>query len=301
MRLSRIVPSPFERRGSPRARLSRGIYRSSQLRTRTGCSWRLVLDLLRLQRSGLLLDVQWSDAETVYATNAREPDSSRATTAANLGSRSALARVWQWFPLLQDLAVDPLHPLNAYATYRAECGALPQGVAGTRDGGITWFDISEGLLGWRWSDLALDPVTPNRLYVSAEGGGILAYDLQVPEPCVPSATALCITDGPVQDREHLARFRRPLWRRARGAAGERHGELSGSSIRTTSSCSSRRSTGSTSTTPSGRSTGRCRTSSSRCSRRIRRPGRSTATSIRAGASRARATSSRFRRGRAWPR
>ncbi len=190
---TRVVPSPFNA-GVVLAPGYRGIYRS----TNSGQDWTLVEPRpdppgLPASCGALFIDLQWVNAETVYATNdgaglfASHDGGLTWEATSPLGS--------QEFALLQDLAVDPLHPGSTYATSRADCTALPRDVVGTRDGGLSWFNLSEGLLGWELGDLALDPVTPNRLYVSADGGGILAYDLQEPEPCVPSATALCITDG----------------------------------------------------------------------------------------------------------
>ncbi len=114
-------------------------------------------------------------------------------------------------PWLTGLAVDPFRPGTVYALSKESSDAYPREVVRSTDGGLTWFSRSAGLLGWPLSDLTLDPVTPNRLYVSAAGGGVLAYDVQEPEPCVPSATALCITDG---------RFRiESLWRDFAGHSG----------------------------------------------------------------------------------
>ena len=117
-------------------------------------------------------------------------------------------------PWLAGLAVDPFHPRTVYALSKANAEDDPREVVRSTDGGLTWFDISDGLLGWLLSDLTIDPVTPNRLYVSAAGGGILAYDVQIPEPCAPSATSICITEG---------RFKiESLWRDFAGHSGAGH-------------------------------------------------------------------------------
>jgi photosystem II stability/assembly factor-like uncharacterized protein len=158
-------------------------------------------------------DIEWVSPATVYATNEggglyRSQDAGQ--TWAPLTAPQDLA-----YPWLGELAVDRFHPLEVFALAKTAVVAPAfTEVVRSRDGGLTWESLSVGLLGWDLSELRLDPVTPNRLYVSAANGGVLAYDLQNPEPCVPSATALCITDG---------RFKlESLWRDFAGNSGVGH-------------------------------------------------------------------------------
>jgi len=192
----------------------RGIYRS----TDAGAEWALVEPTPVIAGTPeiyppVFMDVHWADDETAYATNfgaglyvSRDRGANWEPAA---GPPDALA-----FPWMEGLAVDPFHPGRIFAT----ATSAPYGYADTLvrslDAGLTWEPFSAGLLGWRVSSLILDPVTPNRLYVSADGGGVLAYDVQEPEPCAPSATALCITDG---------RFKlESLWRDFAGRSGVGH-------------------------------------------------------------------------------
>lgn len=160
------------------------------------------------------VDVEWATASIAYATNLgaglfASVDGGHSWTAAS-GPPEDLV-----YPWLTELAVDPFHPERIFAL------AKPDGddyysviVVTSGDGGETWQEISEGIDGSYLSNLELDPTTPNRLYVSALGRGILAYDYQQPEPCAPSATALCITDG---------RFKiESLWRDFAGRSGVGH-------------------------------------------------------------------------------
>ncbi len=176
-----------------------GIFRSAFF----GEAWTQVATLpvvpgLPSYNDALFLDIEWADATTAYAANS------------GAGLFVSHDSGWSWqptggppadleFPWLAELAVDPFHPQTLYATVsRSPYSLDPREVLQSRDGGATWNLLSAGLLGWTLSDLAIDPVTPNRLYVSAAGGGLLSYDVQEPEPCVPSATALCISDGRFQ-------------------------------------------------------------------------------------------------------
>ncbi len=119
-------------------------------------------------------------------------------------------------PWLAELAIDPFHPRTHLPRWQGSpTVADPSEVVRIerrRTAPGESLDRTPGLVSC--SELTIDPVTPNRLYVSAAGGGILAYDLQIPEPCVPSATALCITDG---------RFKiESLWRDFAGRSGVGH-------------------------------------------------------------------------------
>ncbi len=161
-------------------------------------------------------DLRWASADTAYATSGGY--------GSVVGSSIFVSHDggWTWAPdppppavpqrpWLTSLVVDPFHPLTVAALAKPSGSSFPREVVLSRDGGRTWADLSSGLLGWVLSNLTIDPVTPNRLYVSADGGGILAYDIQEPEACVPSATALCITDG---------RFKiESIWRDFAGRSG----------------------------------------------------------------------------------
>jgi hypothetical protein len=209
--VSHLAPSPFLR-DVVLAIGSKGIYRS----VNSGREWTQVAALPQVPGmptyfEAQFRDLEWADATTVYATNS------------GAGLFVSHDAGWSWqpsggppeeleFPWLAELAVDPFHPRSLYVTSASTVYSVdPREVLQSRDGGVTWMRLSAGLLGWTVSDLTVDPVTPNRLYVSAYGGGVLAYDVQVPEPCVPSTTALCITGG---------RFRiESLWREFAGSSG----------------------------------------------------------------------------------
>ena len=208
-----LVPSPFV--GDLILAIgTQGIYRS----TNSGEDWSRVAEPPAFTPS--YSELVWASADDAYATSANyeAPDDSGLFVSHDAGA------TWQRadpfpdgvpeHPWLGNLAVDPFRPGSVYALSKESLNEYPREVIRSNDGGLTWSSISGGLLGWPLSDLRVDPVTPNRLYVSADGGGILAYDVQEPEPCVPSATALCITDG---------RFRiESLWRDFTGHSGVGH-------------------------------------------------------------------------------
>ena len=191
-----------------------GIYRSAD----SGGSWIRVAEVPTIPGAPVNAlarynDVEWVSPTTVYATNEggglyRSEDAGE--TWAPVVAPEELS-----YPWLGDLVVDRFHPQNVFALAKATVGADAfTEVVRSIDGGATWESSSTGLFGWQLSNLEIDPVTPNRLYLSADGGGVLAYDLQLPEPCVPSLTALCITDG---------RFRiESLWRDFAGHSGVGH-------------------------------------------------------------------------------
>jgi photosystem II stability/assembly factor-like uncharacterized protein len=212
--LHELAPSPFVP-GLVLALGPRGLYRS----VNSGTDWSRVTE-----QAGTLpeyfANVVWASADTAYAASA---DAGSSATVRLLVSHD---RGMSWQPVasptggdpeppwLTELAIDPFHPERIYGLAQEPYGADPREVVRSSDGGRTWTSLSVGLQGWSLSDLTMDPVTPNRLYVSAAGGGILAYDIQIPEPCVPSATALCITDG---------RFKiESLWRDFAGNSGVGH-------------------------------------------------------------------------------
>ena len=191
-----------------------GIYRS----TDAGAEWELaeptpVIAGTPEMFPPVFTDVQWADDDTVYATNFGAglyvSQDRGATWAPAAAPPDTLA-----FPWLGALAVDPFHAGRIFAMTSSTPYGLADTIVRSLDAGLTWDPLSAGLLGWPLSSLILDPVTPSRLYVSAEGGGVLAYDIEEPEPCVPSATALCITDG---------RFKiESLWRDFAGHSGAGH-------------------------------------------------------------------------------
>jgi hypothetical protein len=151
------------------------------------------------------MDVEWATAEIAYAAKFGAGLYVSRDSGVTWGPVSA---GFQPFPLLSDLVVDRIHPLNIYAL------SASSEVVRSIDGGVSWDLLSAGLRGWNLSALRIDPVTPNRLYVSAAGGGILAYDVQIPGPCVASDTAVCVNGG---------RFRlEALWRDFAGRSGVGH-------------------------------------------------------------------------------
>ncbi len=204
----RMAPSPFEP-GVVLAIGAAAIYRSEN----SGRDWTVVGAPPAFPPADFS-DVAWASAQVAYATSA----------GFGLFWSGDGGRTWQprlpfpdgdpEGPWLTSLVVDPFRPETIYALSKTSAESDPREVVRSTDGGLSWFNLSEDLLGWSLSDLTIDPVTPNRLYVSAAGGGILAYDVEVPEPCVPSATALCITDG---------RFKiESLWRDFAGRSGVGH-------------------------------------------------------------------------------
>ncbi|MDQ1348598.1 MAG: hypothetical protein QG573_1973 [Acidobacteriota bacterium] len=209
-----VAPSPFEA-GVVLALGAEGLYRS----TNAGESWRVVAEppLFTPQYDS---SVVWASPETAYAT---APPSAGPQESGLFVSDDA-GLTWHRTlpspdnvdgrPWLTSLAVDPFRPGTIFGLSKAASDVDPREVVRSSDGGLTWFALSQGLDGLPIYSLEIDPVTPNRLYVSLSGGGVWAYDHQQPEPCVPSATALCITDG---------RFRiESIWRDFAGNSGVGH-------------------------------------------------------------------------------
>lgn len=194
-RLVRLEPHP----GVPGLLLAigrEGLYRSIDF----GAVWTNVQGNLALpgppgQDPVLFNDVEWADEDTAYATS----------LGAGLLVSHDRGETWATplpfpentpeRPWLTALGIDPFRASTVYALSKASILESPSEVVRTEDGGLTWLALSQGLDGRTPIELILDPITPNRLYVTVDGGGILAYDLQVTGPCVPSATALCVTDG----------------------------------------------------------------------------------------------------------
>ncbi len=197
-RIRQLAPNPH-RGGEVLALGFRGIYRSSN----SGDDWTLVEENpIGPGLTSPFMDVEWATAEIAYAAKFGAGLYVSRDSGATWGP---VSEGFPPLPLLSDVVVDRIHPLNIYVL------SAGSEVGRSIDGGVSWDLLSSGLRGWKLSALRIDPVTPNRLYVSAAGGGILAYDVQVPEPCVPSATALCITDG---------RFKiESLWRDFAGNSG----------------------------------------------------------------------------------
>jgi photosystem II stability/assembly factor-like uncharacterized protein len=206
--LIRMAPSPFEP-GVVLAIGTAAIYRSQN----SGRDWTVVAappDFSPYDFS----DVAWASAQVAYATSAGFGLFWSGDGGSTWQPRLPFPDGTPGGPWLTSLAVDPFRSQTIYALLKTSAWAVPREVVRSTDGGLSWSSLSDGLLGWWLSDLTIDPVTPNRLYVSAEGGGVLAYDVQVPEPCVPSTTALCITDG---------RFKvESLWRDFAGGSGVGH-------------------------------------------------------------------------------
>ncbi len=209
-----IVPSPFSP-GNLLAVGSDGIYRSAD-RSET---WLLVAAHPQVPgdpggEPAYIRDVEWATAEIAYA----------ATYGAGL--LVSEDRGWSWRPASQEppelpfaklteIVVDPFHAREVFALAKDTNAPGPsQVVVHSGDGGATWDMLSTGLEGLELSSLRIDPITPNRLWVSAYGGGLWSYDRQEPQPCVPSAMALCITGG---------RFKiESLWRDFSGYPGVGH-------------------------------------------------------------------------------
>ncbi len=203
-RLVHIAPSPY-RRGVALALAASGIYRS----TNAGLDWELVAGAPDYD-PGYPDDIEWAGADTVYATS-RE---SGLYVSQDAGLTWAQVSSSPAFPWIAEIVVDPMHPSSLYALARSGFNVSATNVVRSRDAGLTWEELSTGLQGWNLDSLTIDPVTPNRLLVSAAGGGVLAYDVLEPEPCVASATALCITGD---------RFRvESRWRDFAGHSGAGH-------------------------------------------------------------------------------
>ena len=208
-----LVPSPFVD-GLVLAVGMKGLYRSAN----SGEEWTRVAEPPAFTPDSS--DLIWAGAETAYATstNYAAPENSGLFVSHDAGATWQRAALFPEDvperPWLTSLAVDPFRPGTVYALSQESSDAYPHEVVRSTDGGLTWLSLSDGLLSWPLGDLTIDPVTPNRLYVSAWGGGVLAYDIEIPEPCVASATALCIADG---------RFRlESLWRDFAGHSGVGH-------------------------------------------------------------------------------
>lgn len=211
-----VAPSPFQA-GEVLKVSYAGIFLSHDF----GETWTQVAELPEIPGGGgdqhlpaYFVDVAWASPTTAYATNLGSglfvsQDGGR-TWAPVDGPPSSLSHPW-----LMELVVDPFHPAKVYALARPNYDSYYAfTVVATDDGGVTWTELADGLNGSELVNLKMDPTTPNRLYVTPLSGGILAYDVQLPEPCVPSATALCITDG---------RFRiESLWRDFSGNSGVGH-------------------------------------------------------------------------------
>jgi photosystem II stability/assembly factor-like uncharacterized protein len=203
--LRALEPSPFDE-NLVLALGAQGLYRS----TNSGSDW-VVASAPSPIVLNFFTDVVWASASIAYASTSGSWLYESLDAGVSWHARVPFPDGVPARPWLSDLAVDPFHPLTIYALSREEVDPAPREVVYTQDGGFTWFSISTGLLGWNLTDLTLDPVTPNRLYVSAFGGGVLAYDLQQPGACAPTDSALCLQDG---------RFRiESIWRDFEGRSG----------------------------------------------------------------------------------
>ena len=158
-------------------------------------------------------EIEWANAETAYATS--YDDGLFVTRDGGLSwSPVSPDPENPEYPKIAEIATDPLHPETIFALPKTGPDESSRSVIRSADGGRSWQTVSSGLLGWPLSELTVDPVTPNRLYVSADGGGVLVYDVQIPGSCDPSSTAVCITDG---------RFKiESLWRDFAGRSGLGH-------------------------------------------------------------------------------
>lgn len=85
------------------------------------------------------------------------------------------------------LLVDPRSTQSLFA-------ATTTGVLRSDDGGAHWRQWDEGLANVAVADLAFDPQNPARLFLATRGGG-LSTRLSSAEPCVASATVLCLNQG----------------------------------------------------------------------------------------------------------
>lgn len=72
--------------------------------------------------------------------------------------------------------------------------ATTSGVLRSEDGGVIWRQWDDGLANVAVTDLAFDPQDPARLFLATRGGG-LSTRLSGVEPCVASATVLCLNQG----------------------------------------------------------------------------------------------------------
>lgn len=96
-----------------------------------------------------------------------------------------------------------MHPSSLYALARSGFNVSATNVVRSRDAGLTWEELSTGLQGWNLDSLTIDPVTPNRLLVSAAGAESLPTTSR-------TGTVRCECDGalhygrPLQGRESVA-------------------------------------------------------------------------------------------------
>ncbi len=86
------------------------------------------------------------------------------------------------------LVADPLRPDTLYLV-------TSDAVYVTDDGGATYEQLFAGLPQVDLAALAVDPVTPDRIYVGTFGAGILEYERRVPRPCVAGDEVHCLRDG----------------------------------------------------------------------------------------------------------
>jgi hypothetical protein len=164
----------------------------------------------------LFTHVVWADDDTAYASNLGAGLFVSHDRGLTWASPLQLPGDVPERPWLTALVVDPFRVNTAYALSKASSLENPLEVVRTQNGGLTWSALSTGLDGDILLELVIDPITPNRLYVTVDGGGVLAYDIQEPEPCVPSATAVCV---------HTGRFKvESLWRDFSGQSGVGHAQ-----------------------------------------------------------------------------
>lgn len=203
--IQRVLPSPFV----PGLLLSVGtgrIYRS----TDSGDTWEQVYASPDPSGFPYVHDVAWASTDSAYA----------ATVGGGLYASLNAGLSWDHvtpgsdpdYPWqMGEIVVDPFAPQTIFALARTSLFAAQTRVLHSTDGGVNWKARETGLSGQWLSDLVIDPVTPNRLYVSAKMTGLFTYDFQEPSDCSASSTALCLEDGRFQVQA--------LWRDFAGNSG----------------------------------------------------------------------------------
>lgn len=78
---------------------------------------------------------------------------------------------------ISSIAVDPVHPEYAYVTKQGFAGSPGTShVFATNDGGLHWWDISQGLPDVPFNSVALDPKQPQNLFVGTDAGVFATSD-----------------------------------------------------------------------------------------------------------------------------
>ncbi|MEO8277535.1 MAG: hypothetical protein ABI639_15080 [Thermoanaerobaculia bacterium] len=218
-RTRRMVPSPFERDVVLAVGYS-GLYRSSD----AGKTWILVeptpaFPAPPVNFENLFTDVVWATDQIAYAASDgagvyRSEDGGENWFATLPFPTQLDSRPW-----VSNLVVDTFHPQDVFGLVKASASDSIHEVARSPNGGFGWYNPANwlGVL----TGIAIDPVTPNRVYVSSQELGLLAYDFQersVAGDCFayPVGQVLCIKNN---------RFRvESRWRDFAGHSGIGHAE-----------------------------------------------------------------------------